>query len=225
MSRKLILALGLVLALIAWKILDRPPIEGSRGAPEVVKNLRALAVAVHDYHGSDGPLPPAALRGKDGSPLLSCRVLLLPLLGQEALYKRFNLDEPWDSPHNHELLREMPAVYALPGRRRAAGFTSLQVFVGRGTAFEEGKPLRLHRDFPDGISNTLLIVQAREPVPWSKPKDLRYDPDQPLPELGGPDGFYFVYADGRVRKAGRDASEEVVRAAITRNGGEALFLD
>jgi hypothetical protein len=37
--------------------------------------------------------PPAAIR-KDGKPLLSWRVALLPYLDQQALYEKFHLDEP-----------------------------------------------------------------------------------------------------------------------------------
>jgi len=38
-------------------------------------------------------------------------------------------------------------------------------------------------DIIDGTSNTIMIVKAGTAVPWSKPDDLVYDPDQPLPEL------------------------------------------
>ena len=58
--------------------------------------------------------PPAALRDSGGLPLLSWRVLLLPYLGHNDLYRRFHLDEPWDGPHNKALLAEMPEVYAPP---------------------------------------------------------------------------------------------------------------
>ena len=65
--------------------------------------------------------PPAYTTSKDGKPLLSWRVLILPYLEQEALYKEFHLDEPWDSPHNRTLIARMPAVYRCPmevdGRR------------------------------------------------------------------------------------------------------------
>ena len=56
-------------------------------------------------------------------------------------------------------------------------------------------------DITDGTSNTLMIVEAVTPVLWTKPEDLTFDPDEPLPELGGlfPGSFQAVFFDGAVR--------------------------
>jgi hypothetical protein len=68
---------------------------------------------MHNYHGEHGRLPPAAVCGPDGTPLLSWRVLILPFIEQQALYRQFKLDEPWDGPHNlagsHHPQRRRPA--------------------------------------------------------------------------------------------------------------------
>lgn len=88
-------------------------------------NLRRIALALHNYHSANGHFPSPAIVGKDGRPLLSWRVAILPFLelegegvkGTEALYKQFRLDEPWDSPHNKALLSKMPAPYRLPSVR------------------------------------------------------------------------------------------------------------
>jgi hypothetical protein len=72
-----------------------------------------------------------------------------------------------------------------------------------------------------------LVIEAGEPVPWTKPEDLPYDPDQPLPNLRGlfKDGFRVGMADGSMRWLKWDMSEETLRAAITRNGNEKLPPD
>ena len=44
------------------------------------------------------------------TPLLSWRVAILPFIGEQNLYNRFRLDQPWDSPHNIALLPLMPAL-------------------------------------------------------------------------------------------------------------------
>jgi hypothetical protein len=74
-------------------------------------NLKQLALAMHNYHDVNGRFPPAASRGADDKPLLSWRVMILPYLEQEALYKEFNMDEPWDSEQNKKLLAKMPDIY------------------------------------------------------------------------------------------------------------------
>jgi hypothetical protein len=162
-----------------------------------------------------------------GRALLSWRVALLPYLGEEALYRQFRLDEPWDGPHNKRLLRRMPAVYAPPGGRARPYTTYYQVFVGEHAAFEKHRALRFPAAFADGLSNTLLIAEAGAAVPWTKPQDLPYAADDPLPELGGlfPGSFGAALGDGSVARFSTRADPEVLRAAITRDGGEAVDLD
>src|SRR5436309_15555748 len=122
-----------------------------------------MALAMHHYHGEKGALPPAAVLGRDGKPLLSWRVLILPYIEQEDRYKEFRLDQPWDSPHNIQLLPRMPKLYApFDGSPTPQPHTTYyQVFVGPRTAFEGPRGLNF-ADFKDGTSNTLLIVEAGE---------------------------------------------------------------
>jgi hypothetical protein len=185
---------------------------------------------MHNYNDTHGHLPPAVVYGEYDQPLYSWRVLLLPYIEKKELYDEFHLDEPWDSPHNLPLLSRMPATYAPPpGKRRKAppNHTVCHVFVGKGAAFEGREGLRLPADFPDGTSNTILIVEAGEPVPWTKPEDLAYDPNGPLPELRGlfKKGFRAGMGDGSMRWITKDMSEATLRAAITRNGGDTLGPD
>ncbi len=185
---------------------------------------------MHNYNGTHGKLPPAVVYGNYGQPLYSWRVLLLPFIEQDALYQEFHLDEPWDSPHNLRLLPRMPATYAAPGRKAAKippYHTVCHVFVGPGAAFEGREGLRLPDDFPDGTSNTILIVEAGAPVPWTKPEELEYRTDGPLPDLRClfRDGFRVGLADGSMRWLGKGTSEATLRAAITRNGGDRIGAD
>ncbi len=183
---------------------------------------------MHSYEAVHGRLPPAVVYGKDGRPLLSWRVLLLPHLELQDLYEQFHLDETWDGPHNLPLLKQMPATFAAPGRKSSrlpAYHTVCHVFVGHGTAFEDPHGLPM-ADFPDGLSNTLLIVEAGPPVPWTKPEELPYAPDRPLPALDClfRDGFRFAHADGLVSFFKKEGSEALLRALITRNGGKKIPL-
>jgi hypothetical protein len=180
---------------------------------------------MHNYQSVHGRFPPAAVCGGDGEKLYSWRVLVLPYIDQLELYSQFHLDEPWDSPHNLTLLPKMPATYAPPSGKVwkvPPHHTVCKVFVGRGAAFEGPEGLCLNSDFPDGTSNTFLVVEAGTPVPWTKPDDLPFDPDGPLPDLRGlfSDIFRAGMADGSVRYIPTTTSEATLRAAITRNGGD-----
>jgi hypothetical protein len=182
---------------------------------------------MHNYHDTKGRLPPAAVCGKDGRPLLSWRVLILPCIEAEPLFEQFKLDEPWDSPHNMPLLAKMPLAYAPP--KYKAGkippyHTVCHVFVGKGAAFEGQQGLKLTEDFPDSTSSTFLVVEAGKPVPWTKPEDLAFEPDGPLPDLCClfRDGFRATMADASVHYIKKTTTEATLRALITRNGGEVL---
>jgi hypothetical protein len=184
---------------------------------------------MHNYHDAHGRLPPAVVYGKDGRPLYSWRVLLLPYLEQKDLYEEFHLDEPWDSPHNLPLLSRMPMTYAPPrykGGLAPPYHTFCQVFTGKGTAFE-GPDGEFLKSFTDGPSATFLIVEAGEPVPWTKPEDIPCAADRPLPSLATvfKDGFRAAFADGCVRFIKKETSEATLRGLITRNGGERLEMD
>jgi hypothetical protein len=192
--------------------------------------LKGLALSMHNYHDTYGKLPPAVVYGKDGRPLYSWRVLLLPFLEQRKLYDDFHLDEPWDSPHNIKLLPRIPFDYIPPGSRRKLvplGYTFCHVFVGQGTPFEEGRAITL-KDISqaDGTSNTLLLVEGGPPVPWTKPEDIGFAPDKPLPKLNTvfEDGFRASLVDGSSFFVTARASDEAIRAAITWNGGERIPL-
>jgi hypothetical protein len=190
--------------------------------------MKQLGLAMLNYQSEHGRFPPAVVYGEDGKPLYSWRVLILPFIEQDRIYQRFKLDEPWDSPHNIQLLSEMPVDYAPPPGKKSkvpAYHTVCKVFVGKGAAFEgrDGIPLKELTD----TTNTILIAEAGTPVPWTKPEDFAYDPDEPLPNL---DGFFkdiirVGMADGSLRFVSSSLDEKVWRAAITRDGGKKMNMD
>jgi hypothetical protein len=188
-------------------------------------NLRMLAIAMHSYadaHG--GKLPPATFGAG-----LSWRVALLPYLEQGDLYRQFHLNESWNSPHNQTLLPRMPKVFAPVGNvtTKEAHGTFYQVFVGPQAPFNGALEPRMPASFADGTSNTILIAEAAEAVPWTKPDDIPFNIKGPLPKLGGlfATGFNVAMADAAVRFVPRTISEQTLRAAITPAGGDVLGAD
>jgi hypothetical protein len=164
-------------------------INESVASTQTSNHAKAIVLALNEYRKKHGSYPPAAICGADGKPLLSWRVAILPHIeGQEFLYRQFHLDEPWDSPHNRTLLADYPVpVYQPVTRCRAPvdpTLTCWQAFVGPGAAFEGNSGLRVPEDFPLGLAQTVLIVETRETVPWTKPVDITFGDDQPIPELG-----------------------------------------
>ena len=118
-----------VIAIIAILVsLLLPAVNSAREAArrtQCVHHLKQLGLALQAYHDKYGSLPPAYFPDKDGKPKYSWRVLILPMLGEQALYDAYDFDEPWNGPNNRKLASKMPAVFACPGRpagwRRARG--------------------------------------------------------------------------------------------------------
>jgi hypothetical protein len=222
-------AVGGAVVLVVAGSMIRHQVDEARKA-RCADHLKQMGQAFQMYHDAHGHFPPAAVVGKDGRPLLSWRVALLPHLGYRGLYERFHLDEPWDGPHNRTLLREMPPIFACPGQPRRGGMTVYRVVVGPetslnsvGTMFEEARGIEI-REVLDGTSNTLMVAETGTPVPWTKPDDLRFDVDGPLPKFGSrhPGGFHALLADGIARFINHTIEPRVLRALLTRDGGEVV---
>jgi prepilin-type processing-associated H-X9-DG protein len=120
----------------------------------------------------------------------------------------------------------MPSVYLCPSRARVQPFTtSYQVFTGPGALFEPGKGAKI-TEVTDGTTRTLMVVEAQQEVPWTKPEDLSFDPAA-APSLFGagsshPLGFNVLMGDGSVQFIRNTVPLNVFRALITRAGGEVI---
>jgi RNA polymerase sigma factor (sigma-70 family) len=180
-------------------------------------NMKQIGLAMHNYMDQHKTFPAAAIYSKDGKPLLSWRVAILPYIEQDQLYKQFKLDETWDSEHNKKLLDKMPRTYGAKGNE-----THYRVFTGKDALFPPQKGLG-PADITDGFSNTIMLVEGPDTVPWTKPDDYEYDAQKPLPKLGGKpwdNGFLVTLADGSVHMLSKDIPEKRLRAFITPAGGE-----
>jgi hypothetical protein len=91
------------------------------------------------------------------------------------------------------------------------------VFFDNGAAFDRQYRYSMVTGFPEGSANTILVVEASTPVPWTKPDDLPYMPERALPPLGRfPGGFQAVMADGSVRFVPKKTPAEQLHKLINR---------
>jgi len=197
-------------------------------------NLKLIGLAFHNFHDSYGRMPDSAIRDNKGKALLSWRVALLPFLEEDNLFKEFRLDEPWDSKHNKTLLSRLPKVYAptITGKAKKADSTYYRVFTGPDTMFDakraRGQGINTlglgFGQITDGTSNTVMVVEASDPVLWTKPDELEYDAKKPIPKLGGlfKEGFHVLLCDGSVKLLDRKANVAELRRLINPNDGEKL---
>ena len=73
-----------------------------------------------------------------------------------------------------------------------------------------------------------MVVEAKEPVIWTKPADLVFPKAKgKLPPLGGlfKNGFLILLCDGDVRMLPPNPDAMLLRAIITPQGGEVIPND
>ena len=186
-------------------------------------NMKQMMLAFHNYHDMYGHFPARANYDNNGKPLLSWRVHILPFIDQQALYSRFKLNEPWDSPHNRKLIRLMPGTYANPNLP-AGSVTNYLAVIGHDSVFSK-TGIRIQR-IADGTSNTAMMVEvnADRAVPWTKPVDHEFNEKAPKAGLGTlrPGVFLTAFADGSVRGIRITVDPKILRALVTKSGQEVI---
>jgi len=218
-----IAVVGILVALLL------PAVAAARQAAyrnQTMIKLKQIGLCMFNYESAYGHFPARAIFSKEGKPLLSWRVMILPYMEESTLYKEFHLDEPWDSPHNKPLIAKMPAALArVEDADPSAGITHFVVPIGKGLMFDGDKGINM-RDVTDGLSNTIMAVEADQGVIWTKPDDLDVDLDKPFDGLGHlwPVGFMAVFGDDHIQVISDQTSPKTLQALFTRAGGEAVSL-
>ena len=193
-----------------------PAVQASRESArrsQCAHNLRQIGLALHTYHDAMGTFPPLYTVDANGKPLHSWRVLILPYIEQMRLYDQIRLDEPWDSEYNKQFHRLMIPVYRCPSSPVIGG-TAYCCYSGiAGEGFVPAKKTQESdgisiADIQDGTSNTLAVIEVREPFCWMDPTA-----DMTLDDLAK-----GIAVNGTDVPAGRAGSNHV-------GGCNALFFD
>ncbi|MDO4574666.1 MAG: DUF1559 domain-containing protein [Planctomycetia bacterium] len=126
------------------------------------EKLARIGCAVRLYQSEHGgQLPPAVTTDATGKPLHTWRVLLLPYLGEKALFDQIRLEEPWDSAWNRQFHAQIPDMFDAAEEPRPAPGSTIWTWVA---------------DAKTGI----LISETETPHHWMEP-DAPYEE----PKSGG----------------------------------------
>ncbi len=232
------IAVGVVWFLVYDGILHGPGHHRAQLRIQCRNNLKQIGLALHNYHDAYNSYPPAYVADEHGRPMHSWRVLLLPFLDEEKLYKEYRFDEPWNGPHNITLQDRIPHIYSCPGyqfelrKSKIASDYSRRltnyVVIDDPTAIFDGEKGSTNDEITDGTSNTIAVVEVHQhAVHWMQPEDIT--PDEMMLEFiasrdeertNHRDGMQVLLADGSARKLEPDLSREILKALLTKAGGE-----
>lgn len=196
-------------------------------------NMEQIMFAMHRYDSKYRQLP-RDITDANGNKLLSWRVELLRETKWAPLYAEFRLDEPWDSPHNRQLIAKMPKIYVTPGGSSPeSSQTAYLAPYGKEFVFGADKAYSLHDlTAGDGASRTVALVEVdpEYEVEWTRPADLEVEPLIPTIGLGDRrgGGFFAAFFDGKVRFLKNHLHNKVIAALFTPEGhktGEDHELD
>lgn len=197
------------------------PLDESQRNQKAVENLNRLAEAFLAFKEDKGYYPPSA-HVKAGIKTLSWRVLILPYLGHQDLFERFDLNLPWNRSPNKELLAFIPDVYVSPERFDEK--TNWMVPADRKYMFGENRYPK-DRNIDDGIDNTLMLVEVNDEraVEWTRPNDFSpEDPNRVKEWVGGlrSGGTLAAWANGWPAFIAKSASAKQWQNALTHESGD-----
>lgn len=237
-KRHFFVAGGVILMIAPLLIIFGPVFLASQSTASLLiqagGNLRNSVLAMHNYHSDHGHFPPPAITATDETPLLSWRVLILPYLGEEKLYKEFHLNESWGSEHNRKLIPRMPDIYKSVGKVACPDHhTFIQVIVGPGTVFDPQHRVTLGQiASARGNDKTITAAQGGHPVIWTKPEDISFTPEGGIGPIGGQFpassnyvGVNIVLADGSVRSLRPPFPMKALREAVQWQSRKLLEID
>lgn len=197
-----------------------------------ISHLKQISLAMLNYHSQHDQFP-EDIKNEQGEPILSWRVRLLPYLDQAAIYRKFDLTQPWDSEQNIKLASTEITTFRLPNRhesfKEGMFHTCYLIPIGQET---EDSPRTLCTEnncvswdeIEDGSSQTLMVVAAKEEymVPWTKPDGFQFNPEKPREVFGEyyPGLFLVAFVDGSVRVISPEITDDELLGMFTINGGE-----
>lgn len=174
-------------------------------------NLSFLGLGLLNYHDSQHHFPSVYTCDKDGKPLFSWLVQVLPNTEYDSIYNHLKKDEPWDSPKNKLVLNQAPILELLcpsAAFNKNVLTTNYIAIIGPGTIWRNEGTVKLS-DLPDGGSHTVMLVEVAESgVHWAEPFALTVD--EVLENMKTGKGMrissnhfrvvHILFANGRVRR-------------------------
>ncbi len=195
---------------------------------ERTQQFNEIAEAMKKYEQQYGCLPSseALLDHPDGLPnQFSWRVALLPLLGEQELYEKFDFSQPWDSPANLSAAENIPAVFRdiVTEKDNPNVRTRIHIAAGPDGVYRDDRPIPKLEEISDKRIWTAIVIEGGDESReiWTKPAAL------PISSLSSKkvgrrpeNGFLMINAAFKTRILKKN--NENLAAVLSSSGGESL---
>jgi prepilin-type processing-associated H-X9-DG protein len=214
--------LGFIVGLILPAI---QPARESGGLYFCFHNMEEIGAALHGYHDAHKHFPPVMTRDKDGKPLFSWSVEILPNTRDGSTFDQLFKDEPWDSPRNSLILSQCPNwVYACLNGREKKNDISIDyiAIIGPGTMWRSEGAVSFD-ELPNDPSLTVAVVESVEhELHWAEPYELTAEEVLARMQTGKgariaslhPEGINVLFADGSIRSLSNETPISVWRKLL-----------
>ena len=213
-----------VCSLLTIQMFPYPEIRVPNNSTVCACNLRQILNAIQNYELANGSLPPVCKRNKDGTPMHSWRVLILPYLERRDLYDRYDFSKPWDHPDNLKIADEGACIFnSCPTTKLPKNRTNYVAVIGENSQW-------LQPSVKTTIENPrILIVESFAHQPhWMAPSDFSADTEgSTLIGIHGykRDSVSIGFSDGTVKLIGASAASHLIEVAEAEARGAVLRDD
>ena len=173
------LGLLVLVVILFWPV---QPMAGESSRQVYCRNtLQQIGLALHNYHQQCHQFPYPYTVDKDGRPLHSWRVTLLPFLENNDLAHKLKQDEPWDSPHNRSLVDSDRAweKFHCPSDEKEDETTryetSYVMVVDRHSGLRGSKNSHDIQTEDNSCDKIIVIEVCDSGIHWAEPRDLYLD--------------------------------------------------
>ncbi len=252
---ELLVVIALIAVLLGLLLPAVQKVREAANRTQCTNNLHQIGLALHHYHDVYQTFPPGGIewRGSDPSKRqLAWSAFILPYLDQETVYRKLDLNTPFDSPENAEGAATILPVYLCPSTPRSEyrfqgrGLTDYGGIFGQALFGQNYPPNgTMLFDLPirvamitDGTAHTVMIAEDTQRAEDTRSNDGQwinamnlFDVAAPInqgpildPDIHSdhPGGANGLFADGSVHFLRETMALPVLAAIVTRAGGEAV---
>lgn len=191
------------------------------------QNLKAIGIGLHAYHDRNKAFPIGGSPSGRDTKILAWQVALLPHLNHQALYEKYDQNQPWNDPANRPVVTTRIDEYVRTSEQSVQDKNGLALthYSGSNALFRPWGSKRISQ-ITDGTSNTLFVGEiGSDPPPWGRTGNAR-DPRLGLhgkaTQFGRSDGSgaQFLLCDGTVRNLSSNVDPKILEALTTTNEHE-----